>query len=132
MISNYFTLVHSARLLHDRLRGGTLLELYTQEKRRLSVVCQRGISITTIVLSCVPAENALIVTDGTTRARKNAADLFPRYVGAQISRIDCDGLDRILSLGFDRRARAASEFFGVRANILAYSVRACARGLLPS
>ncbi|HLP17713.1 MAG TPA: NFACT RNA binding domain-containing protein [Bacteroidota bacterium] len=113
--------MHSARLLDGRLRTARILEVYTQEKRRLSIVCQRGTSITTIILSCVPAENALIVTDGNTRARHNAADLFPEFVGAEVSRIACDGLDRILSLEFADGREVRCEFFGVRANILAYA-----------
>lgn len=121
MISNYFTLVHCARILDDRLRGARLREAYTQEKRRLCLTLESPQSITTLVLSCVPAENFVLLTEGTNRARANAADLFPGLIGREIARVGCDGQDRIVAVAFTDRSELRCELFGVRANVLAYS-----------
>jgi predicted ribosome quality control (RQC) complex YloA/Tae2 family protein len=120
MISNYFTLLHAARVLDGRCRGASVREIYTQEKRRLCLGLERT-SITTIVLSCVPSENAVYVTEGGSRARKNAADLFPGTTEKVIASVGCDGMDRSVSFVFTDGSSLRCDFFGVRANIFTYA-----------
>ncbi|MGE5314873.1 MAG: NFACT family protein [Acidobacteriota bacterium] len=122
MISNYFTLLEAARLLDARLMGAAVAEVYTQEKRRLCVGFSGfpPSSTTTIVLSCVPAENAVYATAPDARARRNSTDLFPAAVGRRVTGVECDGMDRILTFHLEGGYDLRCEFFGVRANILAF------------
>jgi predicted ribosome quality control (RQC) complex YloA/Tae2 family protein len=119
MISNFFTILHVGRSLNNRCTGARITDIYTQEKRRLCITTS-GTSIHTIVLSCVPAENAVYAVDDAHRARANAADLFPEFIGKTLSGAACDGLDRVLSLRFTDNTELRAEFFGVRANVVAY------------
>ncbi len=120
MISNYFTILRVARSLDAGCTGASVAEIYTQDKRRLSIALADPWA-TTIVISCVPSENAIYTMDGTHRARQNAADLFPDFWGRTLSGVACDGVDRVVSLRFTDGSELRAEFFGVKANVTAYA-----------
>ena len=119
MISNYFTFLHVARSINSRCTGMSIAEIYTQDKRRLAISLS-GPSLLTVFISCVPSENALYLAEGTQRARQNAADLFPALIGKTLSGAVCDGTDRVVSLRCADGSELRAEFFGVRANVIAY------------
>lgn len=123
MISNYFTLLHVARELSGRCTGASIAEIYTQEKRRLAITLA-GEPVRTVFILCVPSENAVFSVDGSQRARNNAADLFPDFLGKTLAGIACDGLDRMLSLHMTDGTELRAEFFGVRANVIGYDAGA--------
>ncbi len=120
MISNYFTILHVARSIDTGCTGASVAEIYTQEKRRLSIALADPWT-TTIVISCVPGENAIYTTDGKHRARQNAADIFSDFCGKTLSGAVCDGMDRVVSLQFTDGSELRAEFFGVKANVIAYA-----------
>lgn len=120
MISNFFTILHVARYLTTACRDARVCEIYTQDRRRLSITLA-GTSVTTIIISCLPGENAVYTVDGAHRARQNAIDLFPEFWGKTLSYVACDGRDRVLSIQFTDGCEMRAEFFGVKANIIAYT-----------
>ena len=56
MIRNYFTLYHGAMELHERLRGGYVAEIYSQDKNelRLSFIDVEGRHLQIVVVTHTP------------------------------------------------------------------------------
>ena len=76
MLSNYFTLLQVARLIHHHCAGSRISELYSQHKEQLCISVESH-PTQTIVVSCVPAGNFITIREGNYRSRKNSVDLFP-------------------------------------------------------
>ena len=56
MIRNYFTLYHAAMELHERLCGGYVVEIYSQDKNelRLSFIDGTGVHMQIVVVTHTP------------------------------------------------------------------------------
>lgn len=115
MLSNYFTLYHTARLLYERYAGAVIAEAYTQEKETLSIVVYVP-EPHTITVSCIGRKNAIVAAAGNPRTRHNSVDLFPGIIDDHIRTVWMDRSDRAVYLNLLSEKILRLEMFGARAN----------------
>jgi predicted ribosome quality control (RQC) complex YloA/Tae2 family protein len=117
MFSNYFTFVHSARLLHDRYNGSVIAEIYSQEKNTLCIAVYTP-EPHTITISCVARKNFIIARPGLSRSKQNSVDLFPSLIDGRIESIAVSHTDRVVYLYTSQEQTVCAEMFGARGNVL--------------
>ena len=117
MLSNYFTLVQIARLIHQQCASTRISELYSQNKQQLSISIE-SYPVHTVVVSCEASGNFLYLREGTYRVRKNSVDLFPAARGKKIQSVTCDQNDRVVTLELEDDLMLECEMFASRANVI--------------
>lgn len=117
MLANYFTLVQIARLIHQHCAGNKISELYSQNRQQLSISVETH-PMQTVVVSCVPAENFILLREGNYRARKNSVDVLPDAGGKTIRQVVCDTSDRAVDMELDTGLTLRCELFASRANVI--------------
>lgn len=119
MLSNYFTLFHIARLIHQKCAGTRISELYSQNKQQLCISVESH-PAQTIIVSCDASGNYISLREGNYRARKNSVDLFPMATGKKIHNVTCDPDDRVVVLEMEENLTLECEMFASRANVILY------------
>ncbi len=125
MLSNYFTLLYTAKLLHQRYTRTVIAEIYSQEKNTLSILLYTP-EPHTITISCNARENYIVARSGDSRSRKNSVDLFPALIDKHIESSYISVTDRIvyvkLSVNPTEERRASLwlliEMFASKANVV--------------
>ncbi len=117
MLSNYFTLVQIARLIHQQCAGTRISELYSQNKRQLCIGIESH-PAQTVIVSCEASGNFLYLREGNYRARKNSVDLFPAARGKKIENVTCDQNDRVVMVEIEDNLTLECEMFASRANVI--------------
>lgn len=117
MLSNYFTLVQIARLIHQQCAGTRISELYSQNKQQLCISLESH-PAQTVIVSCEASGNFLYLREGNYRARKNSVDLFPAARGKKIQNVRCDQHDRVVIVEMEDNLTLECEMFASRANVI--------------
>lgn len=117
MLSNYFTLVQIARLIHQQCAGTRISELYSQNKQQLCISIESD-PAQTVIVSCEASGNFLYLREGNFRARKNSIDLFPAARGKKIQSVTCDQNDRVVIVEMEDNLTLECEMFASRANVI--------------
>ncbi len=120
MIHNYYTLLAIARSIHTSFAGWTVHTPFTQRRNELVIpVGPPGAEPSaSIVASCEPSANFLIVRSSASRASRNSADIFPGVTGRTIVSCRIHPSDRVISLTIDGGFTLLFRFFGSQANVL--------------
>lgn len=117
MLSNYFTLLQIARLIHQQCAGTKISELYSQNKQQLCISIESH-PAQTVIVSCIASANFLYLREGNYRARKNSVDLFPAARGKKIQNVLCDRNDRVVMVEMEDNLTLECEMFASRANVI--------------
>ncbi len=117
MLSNYFTLVQIARLIHQQCAGTRISELYSQNKQQLCISIESH-PAQTVIVSCEASGNFLYLREGNYRAQKNSVDLFPAARGKKIQNVTCDQNDRVVIVEMEDNLTLECEMFASRANVI--------------
>lgn len=117
MLSNYFTLVQIARLIHQQCADTRISELYSQNKQQLCISIESH-PAQTVIVSCEASGNFLYLREGNYRARRNSVDLFPAARGKKIQNVLCDQNDRVVIVEMEDNLTLECEMFASRANVI--------------
>ncbi|MBI3005973.1 MAG: DUF814 domain-containing protein [Ignavibacteriales bacterium] len=114
MIANYYTLLHVARDLDQRLSGKQFHEIFSQNKNELIICCGEE---DFVVVSCEPSANYITHRDSFARAKKNSVNLFQPLVGRTIRSVSLSLGDREVIFRTDEKASLIVQMFGSKANV---------------
>ncbi len=117
MISNYFTLLHTAKLLHQRYARTVIAEIYSQDKNTLSIVLYAP-EPHTITISCTARENYILARSGNSRARTNSVDLFPELIDKHIESIYISSADRTIYIKISGDHWLCLDMFASKSNVM--------------
>lgn len=117
MISNYFTLLHTAKLLHHRYARTVIAEVYSQDKNTLSIVVYAP-EPHTIIINCTPRENYLTARAGDVRSKKNSVDLFPQLIDTHIRSVFMNSADRRITIITGNDLHLCIDMFASKANVV--------------
>jgi predicted ribosome quality control (RQC) complex YloA/Tae2 family protein len=115
MEANYYTLLHIARDLDERLRGKSFLEIFSQRKNELIMHFSDE---QFLVVSCEPSENYLYARGSFARAKKNSLDFFPTLIGQTVESVSMSLTDREIFLKTSDGSNLIVQMFGSKANVL--------------
>jgi predicted ribosome quality control (RQC) complex YloA/Tae2 family protein len=121
MLSNYFTLVQIAHVIHQQSAGTRISELYSQNKQQLCISIESHPS-QTVIVSCEASGNFLYLREGNYRARKNSVNLFPAARGKKIQNVRCDQNDRVVIAELEDNLTLECEMFTSRANVILWKL----------
>lgn len=117
MLTNYFTLLHAARLLDERYARTVIAEVYSQEKNTLSLILYAP-EPHTITIGCGARENYLTAKSGSARTRTNTVDLFAELTDRHIESVRLSAADRSIAFFISGGLRLCAELFGSKANVV--------------
>ncbi len=119
MISNYYTLAAVARSLQSQFVHWKLGTPFTQRRNELTIPLGRvmGEPERSIVVSCDPSANFLILRRSVSRAARNSADIFPAVDGREVRTFRMHPSDRVLTIHLDDGSELRAQFFGSQANV---------------
>jgi predicted ribosome quality control (RQC) complex YloA/Tae2 family protein len=117
MLSNYFTLLHIAKLLNRRYARTVVAEVYSQEKNTLSILLYAP-EPHTITVSCTARENYIAIKKADVRTRTNTIDLFPLLIDKHIEAVYMSATDRIVTIRFSENLWMCLEMFASKANVV--------------
>ena len=118
MYHNYFFLKRLALELNERLRGGRVVECFSQNKEELII----GIDVSGedhfIKANLQPKVCALYFSDSFQRARKNSVDLFPQLINRTIRGVAAFENERSFYIKCDDDFEFIFKMHGSRSNII--------------
>lgn len=119
MIRNYFTLYHLAGELHERLAGGYLFEIHSQEKNELTIsfVTPEGAHLQLIV-TVRSREFSLSTREGLSRKRRNAAGIMKVAYEHRVEAVSMAPRDRELLIALEGGWTLGCRFFSADTNVL--------------
>ncbi|MDP1676339.1 MAG: NFACT RNA binding domain-containing protein [Bacteroidota bacterium] len=117
MISNYFTLLHTANLLHQRYARTVIAEIYSQDKNTLSIVLYTP-EPHTITISCTARENYIVARSGDFRQRKNSVGLFPELIDKHIESVYISAADRTIYMKISGNQWLCTDMFASKSNVM--------------
>ncbi|NTV25330.1 MAG: DUF814 domain-containing protein [Chlorobiaceae bacterium] len=119
MIRNYFTLYHVAQELHERLAGGYLFEIHSQDRNELTIsfVTSEGNHLQLIV-TVRSREFSLSTREGLNRKRRNTAGIMKLVYEHQVSGISMAPRDRELHITLEGGYVLAIRFYSADTNVL--------------
>lgn len=117
MLSNYFTLLHIARVLHQRYARTVIAEVYSQEKNTLSILVYAP-EPHTVTVCCNARENYIVARENNTRTHKNTIDLFPMLIDRHIESVQMSASDRVIVITISGGLRLCLEMFASSANVV--------------
>jgi len=117
MISNYFTLFHTAKLLHRRYTSTVIAEIYSQDKNTLSIVLYAP-EPHTITISCTARKNYIVARIGDFRQRKNSVDLFPELIDKHIESVYISTVDRTMYIKIFGNLFFCIDMFASKSNVV--------------
>ena len=115
MIANYYTLLHIARDLDQRLGGKHVTEIFSQNRNELIIRCGEN---DCVLVSCEPSLNYVAYRPSFARAKKNSLDFFQPLTSRTISSVSLSLGDREMIFRTDDRASLVVQMFGSKANVL--------------
>ncbi|WP_412060771.1 NFACT family protein [Rubrivirga sp. IMCC45206] len=114
---DYFTLHALAAEWDDALAGAVVEAAWSQTARELTVALDAPDGPTSLRVVCDPARPLLFRTPGTSRQRRNTADVLARANGRRVSRVRAGDRDRHLFLDLTDGSRIQIVLFGPRPNV---------------
>ncbi len=114
---DYFTLRALASEWDDALAGAVVQAAWSQTARELTVALDAPDGPTSLRVVCDPARPLLFRTPGTSRQRRNTADVLARANGRRVSRVRAADRDRHLFLDLTDGSRIQVVLFGSRPNV---------------
>jgi predicted ribosome quality control (RQC) complex YloA/Tae2 family protein len=119
MIRNYFTLYHLAGELHERLAGGCLTDIHSQEKNELTIsfATPDGGRLQLIV-TVRSREFSLSTRDGLSRKRRNTAGIMKVANGHRVEVVSMAPRDRELLISLEGGLTLICRFFSADTNVL--------------
>lgn len=104
MVTHYFTLAALMRELEPLFRSSTIGQVFTQQKNELIIsVDPLGIDelprgTHSIHVSVDPKLNYFFVDEGSSRAKRNSADVFQELAGSSLQSVTIQPFDRTLKM----------------------------------
>jgi len=119
MLRNYFTLYHLARELHDRLAGGYVFEIYSQQKNEITIACitPEGGHLQIHVVTNHP-DLCLYTREGINRKSRNTAGLMPETEEKGVLGVTIDPCDRIVRMELEEGFSLVLRLFSAKTNVL--------------
>ncbi len=136
MLTNWYTLRALARAWSPLLTGQVLMDAYSQNKGTLVLVFDAdaigdgtdvtgdgedvsgdGVGAQSLTISLQSPHRHLFLDAGSSRARRNVADVFESALGHRVSSVDVANRDRLVYVEFDDASRIVIVPFGPRANV---------------
>ena len=119
MLRNYFTLYHAAAELHERLAGGYLFEIHSQQKNEITLafVTPDGEHLQLIVTVRSP-HFSLFTRDGLNRKSRNTAGIMSQLNERQVTSVAISPADRQISFFLDNGHALVLRMFSAETNML--------------
>ncbi|MBI3578694.1 MAG: DUF814 domain-containing protein [Ignavibacteriales bacterium] len=122
MIANYYTLLHIAHDLNAACSGLRVEEIFCQNKNELLISFEGD---HTLVISCEPAANYVMLRNDVRRAKKNSLDVFKTLWGKRARTVVIQPADREIVFELEGNQRLAIQLFGSKANVLFLDTTNC-------
>ncbi|RXK88904.1 DUF814 domain-containing protein [Chlorobaculum sp. 24CR] len=119
MLRNYFTLYHAAAELHQRLAGGYLFEIHSQQKNEITLafVTPEGEHLQLVVTVRSP-HFSLYTREGLNRKSRNTAGIMSRIYERQITGVVISPADRQIGFSLDDGHTLVLRMFSAETNML--------------
>lgn len=120
MLTNWYTLCALVREWRSLLVGSTLVDAYSQNKGTIVLVFEGAASAESthsLTISLQSPHRHLFLDSGSSRARRNVADVFPDAPGRSVAAVDVADRDRLVYIRFEDGSRMVVVPFGPRANV---------------
>lgn len=117
MQRNYFTLYHTAMELHERLAGGFVFEIHSQQKNELtlSFVTAAGDHLQVVMVSRRP-ELCLFTREGMNRRKRQSANLLHTICEREVTGVAMSPYDREILVGLSGGDTLVLRLFSASAN----------------
>ncbi len=117
MQRNYFTLYHTAMELHERLAGGFVFEIHSQQKNELtlSFVTAAGDHLQVVMVSRRP-ELCLFTREGMNRRKRQSASLLHTICEREVTGVAMSPYDREILVGLSGGDTLVLRLFSASAN----------------
>ncbi|NTV06997.1 MAG: DUF814 domain-containing protein [Chlorobium limicola] len=117
MQRNYFTLYHTAMELHERLAGGFVFEIHSQQKNELtlSFVTAAGDHLQVVMVSRKP-ELCLFTREGMNRRKRQSANLLHTICEREVTGVAMSPYDREILVGLSGGDTLVLRLFSASAN----------------
>ena len=119
MLRNYFTLYHLARDMHERLAGGYLFEIHSQEKNEitLSFVTPDGAHLQ-LTMTVRSPDFSISTREGLNRKRRNSVGIMSQVDERQVTEVKMAPGDREIHFLLDDSYIIVLRFFSAGTNLL--------------
>ena len=119
MLRNYFTLYHFAFELRERLEGGYVFEVFSQQRNEItiSLITNKGEHMQLLVVTGHP-KLCIHSREGLNRKQRNTAALMPEIAEKKISDVTIDPGDRIIRLPLEDNYTIVLQLFSAKTNVL--------------
>ncbi|MCZ6774937.1 MAG: NFACT RNA binding domain-containing protein [Ignavibacteria bacterium] len=116
MLSNYHTLRYITSDIHQKLRGRTIKQVFSQEKNIL-VLSFTDVEHS-LLFSAIPDANTFYLHPRFSHAKRNSAHLLKDCWGDKIHSISIHPSDRVVAFRLESGSFLEAQFFGPKANVL--------------
>ncbi len=118
MIRNYFTLYHAAMELHERLQGGVVAEIYSQDKNelRLSFIDVEGRHLQIVVVTHTPLLS-FYIREGASKKSRDSASLMNEVYNKKVSSVDISPYDREIRITLADEVTIVMQLFSSKTNV---------------
>ncbi|MEI7708527.1 MAG: NFACT RNA binding domain-containing protein [Chlorobium sp.] len=118
MIRNYFTLYHAAMELHERLRGGDVAEIYSQDKNelRLSFIDVEGRQLQIVVVTHTPLLS-FSIREGVSKKARDSASLMTQVYDKKVSGVEISPHDREIRIALADDVTIVMQMFSSKTNV---------------
>ena len=118
MIRNYFTLYHAAMELHERLRGGYVAEIYSQDKNelRLSFIDVEDRPLQIVVVTHTPLLS-FSIREGASKKSRDSASLMNEVYKKKVSGVDISPNDREIHIALADEVTIVMQLFSSKTNV---------------
>ncbi len=119
MLRNYFTLYHAAAELHERLAGGYLFEIHSQQKNEITLafVTPDGGHLQLIATVRSP-HFSLYTREGLNRKSRNTAGIMSQLNERQVTGVAISSADRQIAFTLDDGHALVLRMFSAETNML--------------
>lgn len=119
MLRNYFTLYHAAAELHQRLAGGYLFEIHSQQKNEITLafVTPEGEHLQLVVTVRSP-RFSLFTREGLNRKSRNTAGIMSQLNERQLTGVVISPADRQIGFSLDDGHTLVLRMFSAETNML--------------
>ena len=118
MIRNYFTLYHAAMELHERISGGYVVEIYSQDKNelRLDFIDVEGRYLQIIVVTHTPLL-CFSIREGLIKKARDSATLMNEVYQKKVRSVEISPYDREIRIALADEATIVMQLFSSKTNV---------------
>ena len=118
MIRNYFTLYHAAMELHERLCGGYVVEIYSQDKNelRLSFIDGTGVHMQIVVVTHTPLLS-FFIREGVSKKSRDSPSLMKEAYRKKVASVDISPCDREIRIALADDVTIVMQLFSSKTNV---------------